>query len=96
MDWDYRIIRHEGILSIKQVYYDQQGVIYGMSEEDLIIEGAALSDLVTEMKLVAKAFDKPVLELGDRTGDTQVYKKELTEPVPKIDDYLPFQSIELL
>lgn len=92
MDWDYRIIKDSsGTLKIHQVFYQDDGTIYGMSEDDLVIEGSDMDELLFEYQTFQKAFDKPVIELTDKkVGDTQLIKREQQDPVPEINfNYLP-------
>lgn len=92
MDWDYRIIKDSsGILKIHQVFYQDDGTIYGMSEDDLAIEGSDMDELLFEYQSFKMAFDKPIIELSDKkVGDTQLIKREQQEPVPQIDfKFLP-------
>lgn len=99
MDWDYRIIKDEdGCLRIHQVYYHPDGNIYGMSEQDTYVNGFSLDELLVEFNVLAKAFNKPVIEVGTRKGDKQILKGE--QPIKEVpltpipDDFMRnFKSI---
>jgi len=38
MSWNYRVVRSNNILSIREVYYDDDGTPQGMTESPLAIE----------------------------------------------------------
>jgi hypothetical protein len=96
LDWDYRIIKdQEGFMKIHKVFYRPDGAVYGMSEDDICIEGEDASELITEFNILKKAFDKPIIEFGRRAGDTQLIKREPSPTLPDIpDDFMDnFSSI---
>lgn len=66
-NWDYRIVKNaEGILKIHQIFYKDDGTIYGMAEEEISIEGNELEELEVEFEAISKAFLKPIIDLTKR------------------------------
>lgn len=77
MSWNYRILRHvdpapsrmetlypNGIIwyGIHEVYYDEQGTPHSCSVNEMELKGESAVDIAQDMKLMALAFDKPILE----------------------------------
>lgn len=71
MPWNYRVIhtriepdpilQNSDLYDIKEVYYDKDGSVLGYSEAS-VTEWDTLDNLKGTLKLMMKAFDRPVLE----------------------------------
>lgn len=65
--WNYRIIRkyhmetETEIFQIHEVHYSDEHQIEGWTESPIAPMGEALSELKSDMELMQKAFEKPVL-----------------------------------
>jgi len=65
MIWDYRIIKQaDGLMEIRQIFYKEDGTIYGMSEDKISIEGFELDEITMELESLLKALEKPIIELS--------------------------------
>ena len=61
MSWNYRIIKHGSWYGIRDVYYDENGKpdSWGVGPPD--VAASNLDSLKSELELILRAFDKPVL-----------------------------------
>jgi hypothetical protein len=91
MDWDYRVIKqNDGHLKVHQVFYQADGSIYGMSEDEIVLEGFEMDEIVSEWKAMKLAFEKPVIELGNKKKGTQMIKRDPEPVIEKVTvNYLP-------
>ena len=74
MTWNYRVISHpswdftadEGAREYKihEVFSDETGII-GYSAEGIAPFGESKKELITDLSYMAKAFEKPVLNVED-------------------------------
>ena len=74
MTWNYRVISHpswntwdkegERIYKIHEVFSDETGII-GYSAEGCKPFGESKKDLIIDLSYMAKAFEKPVLNVED-------------------------------
>ncbi len=67
MTWNYRIMKRKIDHStyefgIYEVYYDDNGIIKGCTENSLTPTTESLDDLKFELELMKEAFDKEVLD----------------------------------
>lgn len=70
MSWNYRIVREDimfkgkadSVFSIKEVYYDEEMNPDSYANKKVLIGCSSAEDLKLEFDLVAKAFEKPILE----------------------------------
>ncbi|MBM4141458.1 MAG: hypothetical protein FJ242_08270 [Nitrospira sp.] len=74
--WDYRVIVHEKMFYIHEVYYNDKGDITAISENPMYPCGESLDELKGDMGYFLRAFDRPVLKKEeirfvpmDRTGN---------------------------
>lgn len=65
--WNYRVLRDGDVYFIGEVYYDTEGTPETYCDVDLRDCEGRLEDLVTTVKLLAFAVDRPYLQIvGDR------------------------------
>ena len=65
MIWNYRVFREaDGGLSIREVFYEQDGRIVACSES-VSIEADSISELTTQLDELRAALDQPILALAD-------------------------------
>ena len=74
MTWNYRVISHpswdmnrekgERVYRIHEVFSDETGII-GYSAEGVEPYGETKKELITDLSYMAKAFEKPVLNVED-------------------------------
>ena len=62
MNWDYRVIKHDGMFTIHEVYYNDKGYITSISKDPMGPSGDTLEELKDDMKYFLQALDMPVLE----------------------------------
>ena len=62
MNWDYRVIKHSGMFTIHEVYYNDKGDITSISQDPMGPSGDTLEELKDDMKYFLQALDMPVLE----------------------------------
>ena len=73
--WDYRVVRKElkdgsysdEWYSIQEVYYDDETGEPMAQTMDLMIEGDTITEMRTQLKLMLKSLDEPVLDESDIT-----------------------------
>lgn len=68
MTWNYRIIKSidedgEASFGIHEVYYDESKNPHSCTAEPIVLAAESLDDLKKDLKLMQKAFEKPVLEM---------------------------------
>ena len=68
MTWNYRIIKSidedgEASFGIHEVYYDDSNKPHSCTTEPIVFAAESLDDLKKDLKLMQKAFEKPVLEM---------------------------------
>ena len=77
MNWDYRVIEHDGSFTVHEVHYNEEGGIISVSEDPMGPSGETLEELKVDMEYFLQALDKPVLrkeeikfeEMGEGEGD---------------------------
>ena len=62
--WNYRIIENAGY-AVHEVYYDDEGNPTSWTANSVGIIGDTFDEICRDLKLYAKAFEKPVLTLVD-------------------------------
>ena len=62
MVWNYRVIEHDGLFHIHEVYYNDNGSICAISEDPMHPHGESLEELERDMEHFLQAFDRPVLK----------------------------------
>jgi hypothetical protein len=65
MSWNYRVIEHEEMFYIHEVYYNDNGDIYAISEDPAGPAGETLEELKDDMEHYRQALDRPVLKLSE-------------------------------
>ena len=61
--WNYRIIETgSGMFEIREVYYNEDGTIFAISEEAEGVSGESLEDLKLGLDYVSKAMNAPILK----------------------------------
>jgi hypothetical protein len=62
MSWDYRVIEHNGMFTIHEVYYNDNCDITSISQDPMGPSGDTLEDLKDDMEYFLQALDMPVLK----------------------------------
>ena len=62
MSWDYRVIEHEGMFTIHEVYYNDKGDITSISEDPMGPSGETLEELKDDMQYFLQALGMTVLK----------------------------------
>jgi hypothetical protein len=62
MNWDYRVIEHEGAFTVHEVHYNEKGDILSISEYPMGPSGETLEELKDDMGYFLQALDRPVLK----------------------------------
>lgn len=62
MSWNYRVIVKHGEYFIKEVYYDDKGIITGFIERPAYPYGLGIMDLKGDLKHMLAAFKHPVID----------------------------------
>lgn len=65
MSWNYRVIEHEGIFTVHEVYYNDKGDITSISQDPMGPSGDSLEELKADMEYFLHALDMPVLKKGE-------------------------------
>lgn len=61
--WNYRVLRYsDGSLGIHEVYYDEGGKPSMCTVDGVSGAGEDIDELRRDLKLMAKALEKPILE----------------------------------
>ena len=74
--WDYRVVRKEydcesgECYSVQEVYYDDDGKPMAQSI-DLMIEGGTITEMKTQLELMLKSLEEPVLDESDIVSDSE-------------------------
>ena len=75
--WDYRVVRKESDdgsdewYSIQEVYYDDETGEPMAQTIDLQIEGDTITGMRTQLELMLKSLEEPVLDESDIVGDSE-------------------------
>ena len=62
MSWDYRVIEHDGMFTIHEVYYNDKGDITSISQDPMGPSGDTLDELKGDMNYFLQALEMPVLK----------------------------------
>jgi len=62
MVWNYRVVEHEGLFHIHELYYNDNGSICAISEDPMHPHGTSLEELKRDAEHFLLAFNKPVLK----------------------------------
>ena len=62
MNWDYRVIEHDGMFTIHEVYYNDKGDITSISHDPMGPSGDTLEELKGDMEYFLQALDMPILK----------------------------------
>jgi NADH dehydrogenase FAD-containing subunit len=67
MGWNYRILKHDEIdyYDVREVYYDDDGNVKFVSETPMYAAGNSPEDVLEDLKLMQKAFQKEVIVKSD-------------------------------
>jgi hypothetical protein len=60
--WNYRVIEHEEMFYIHEVYYNSKGEITSISEDPMYPCGENIDELRSDMEHFLQAFSRPVLK----------------------------------
>jgi hypothetical protein len=60
--WNYRVIEHEEMFYIHEVYYNDKGEITAISEDPMHPCGESLDELKSDMEYFLHALNRPVLK----------------------------------
>ena len=75
--WDYRVVRKESKdgsdewYSIQEIYYDDETGKPMAQTIDLQIEGDTITGMRTQLELMLKSLEEPVLDESDIVGDSE-------------------------
>lgn len=77
MSWSYRIVEDKhGGLSIREVYYDDAGVVESWSADGMAPYGETMAELNSDFSMMQDAFYEPVLKAaGNSLEEHPVYIK---------------------
>lgn len=62
MSWEYRVIEHDGMFTIHEVYYNDKGDVISISQDPMGPSGDTLEELKSDMEYFLEALDMPVLK----------------------------------
>jgi len=62
MNWDYRVINHDGMFTIHEVSYNDRGDITSVSQDPMGPSGDTLEELKDDMEYFLQALEMPVLK----------------------------------
>lgn len=62
MVWNYRIIEHDRMFYIHEVYYNDNGDITAISEDPMHPHGETLEELKNDLEYFRQAFIRPILK----------------------------------
>ena len=62
MNWDYRVINHDGMFTIHEVSYNDRGDITSISQDPMGPSGDTLEELKDDMEYFLQALEMPVLK----------------------------------
>jgi hypothetical protein len=62
MNWDYRVINHDGMFTIHEVSYNDKGDITSISQDPMGPSGDTLEELKDDMEYFLQALEMPVLK----------------------------------
>ncbi len=62
MSWDYRVIEHDGMFTIHEVYYNDKGDITFISQDPMGPSGDTLEELKGDMEYFLQALNMSVLK----------------------------------
>lgn len=80
MIWNYRVFREEdGGLSIREVFYEQDGSILACSEP-VRMEADSIAELTAQLEALREALDQPVLTLADVPAPDQARARGKPQP----------------
>lgn len=65
MIWNYRVMEHDGIFTIHEVYYNDKGDITAISEDPMGPSGETLEELKGDMDYFLQAFNRLVLKKNE-------------------------------
>jgi len=79
--WDYRVVRKtehgEEWLSVQEVYYDEGEPM--AQSIDLQVEGVTIEEIKTQLELMLKALNQPVLDEIDFPAGKSTLDDEINE-----------------
>lgn len=64
MTWNYRVVKKGVYLSIHVCYYDENGDIEFLTENNINAFGETLDELVKDYARMAEAFKKPIIDFN--------------------------------
>ena len=62
MNWDYRVINHDGMFTIHEVSYNYKGDLTSISQDPMGPSGDTLEELKDDMEYFLQALEMPVLK----------------------------------
>jgi hypothetical protein len=62
MVWNYGVIEHDGMFSIHEGYYNDDGSICAISEDPIHPHGGTMEELRSDMEHFLQALNRPVLK----------------------------------
>ena len=88
--WDYRVVRKESEdgsdewYSVQEVYYDGDGQPMAQTV-DLMIEGDTITGMRTQLELMLKSLEEPVLDESDITDFPDIETKTVEDRVLELE-----------
>ena len=98
--WDYRVVRKESEdgsdewYSVQEVYYDGDGQPMAQTV-DLMIEGDTITGMRTQLELMLKSLEEPVLDESDITDFPPIETKTV-EMLHREYCYLEIENTKLI
>ncbi|MCI0388727.1 MAG: hypothetical protein MOB07_08170 [Acidobacteria bacterium] len=75
--WNYRVFHEEnGDYVIREVFYDEEGCIFGCTEDTVEPFGRSLEELARDIEWFKEALEMPVLTLADVPCELKKRRKE--------------------
>ena len=62
MSWNFRLVREDEVVKLREVYYDDNGKPYLFSTEEVRIVESADDDLLWHREKLIEALQKPVVD----------------------------------
>lgn len=74
INWNYRVIEHDGMFTIHEVCYNDKGDVTSISQDPMGPSGDTREELKSDMEYFLQALDMPVLkkkEIVFSSGDEE-------------------------
>lgn len=68
--WNYRVVRKNGLLGIHEAYYDEGGMVTGLSVDPLTPTYDDVTELKVNLELMLSAIDDGIIDYYERGSST--------------------------